>query len=256
MPAKKYFTEEARLEAIRISAKKTVLKNRERIRARNREYRKSNPDKSRASSLAWYYKNREAVNAKRREFRKAHPEITKAENDKYRLSNPDKYRAMQMEWYYKNPEKVQRIRSKTRAKNRDKILAYSKEYARRFPEKGIQRQARRRVKFKVHPSASPEAMLAIYKAAREQTVKTGIKHCVDHIIPVKHHGWHHEDNLQVMTKKLNSSKYDKPFWLAPHAGLKDWRDVPRELWPLDLIPQYLALLEKHKGETIRWDVAA
>lgn len=96
----------------------------------------------------------------------------------------------------------------------------------------------------------------MYKQARNLSRSTGIKHCVDHIIPVAKKGWHHEDNLQPMPKPMNESKHNKVFWLAPFPVYKDWRDVPRELWPVELVPKYLALIEQNKGKSIRWDTAA
>lgn len=46
----------------------------------------------------------------------------------------------------------------------------------------------------------------IYKQARELTQATGIKHHVDHIIPLSQGGTHHPDNLQVLTEQENTQK--------------------------------------------------
>lgn len=99
-------------------------------------------------------------------------------------------------------------------------------------------------------------MSAVYVASRALGMASGRRHHVDHIIPLIHGGWHHEDNLQPMPKAMNETKHDNPFWLSPSLEYKDWRDVPRELWPLDLLPKYLELIAQHQGVSIRWDTAA
>jgi hypothetical protein len=58
-----------------------------------------------------------------------------------------------------------------------------------------------------------------------------------------------------MPKAMNESKHANPFWIAP-MDYKDWRDVPRELWPIQLVSKYLNLIQQNKGVSIRWDQAA
>jgi 5-methylcytosine-specific restriction endonuclease McrA len=53
---------------------------------------------------------------------------------------------------------------------------------------------------------------AIYELAMKLTLSTGIKHSVDHIIPLRHplvSGLNVPANLQVMTNSANSSKGNK-----------------------------------------------
>jgi hypothetical protein len=58
-----------------------------------------------------------------------------------------------------------------------------------------------------------EAKIAeIYSEARRQTEATGVKHVVDHIIPIKHPlvcGLHVETNLRVITQYENGRKKNK-----------------------------------------------
>lgn len=52
----------------------------------------------------------------------------------------------------------------------------------------------------------------IYLKARNLTVETGIKHEVDHIVPISKGGKHHENNLQILTQYDNRSKGNKLDW--------------------------------------------
>lgn len=57
--------------------------------------------------------------------------------------------------------------------------------------------------------ADKQKILWFYKEAERLTEETGIVHHVDHIIPISKGGIHHQDNLQVLTKKENLSKGNK-----------------------------------------------
>jgi 5-methylcytosine-specific restriction endonuclease McrA len=77
------------------------------------------------------------------------------------------------------------------------------------------------------------------KTAEKLTKQTGIEHHVDHIIPIKHGGWHHHENLQILPAPVNQSKSSSPFWVS--SEYKDFRSVPQSLWPEPLIDFYLAI---------------
>ena len=49
----------------------------------------------------------------------------------------------------------------------------------------------------------------IYEQARKLSQATGIKHHVDHIIPLAQGGTHHPDNLQILTEQENTQKGTK-----------------------------------------------
>lgn len=66
----------------------------------------------------------------------------------------------------------------------------------------------------IHRNAMPiwaniDTIKSIYEISKELTKRTGIKHEVDHVIPIKHPlvcGLHVENNLQVISEKENRVK--------------------------------------------------
>lgn len=100
----------------------------------------------------------------------------------------------------------------------------------------MRRYARKRDQ--VHSGHSRKRELELFAVASILTRLTGQEYQVDHIIPIAAGGWHHHDNMQVMPMRLNTSKNDNPYWLAPSRLYRDWRNVPVELWPSHLAPAY------------------
>ena len=105
------------------------------------------------------------------------PEKTKARVDRWRKNNPEKHRE---QWLridkVKSAEKANRYRCKKRNQTPDLTLEEQRD------------------------------IIEVYSLARRLTLETGVKHEVDHIIPVSKGGLHHPDNLQVLTKYENCSK--------------------------------------------------
>ena len=50
---------------------------------------------------------------------------------------------------------------------------------------------------------------AFYRVARTLTLSTGIRHHVDHVVPLARGGLHHPDNMQVLTAHENQTKSAK-----------------------------------------------
>lgn len=242
-------------------------------RAADRARYHANPLPRYISTKKWTANNRDKINAARRKrraaFRAANPlperkrqtpEEVAAKKADYRKKNARLLSEKQKQRRRDNYEVHLAKQRASIAADRGKHNAKAREWKKKNPVKVAAANARREAKKKkqLHPDATPKKMQAIYSASRSLSVETGVAHETDHIIPIDSGGWHHEDNLQSLPEKINGTndKGDNPFWLAPSMAYKDWRDVPRHLWPIDLVPKYLALIEKHKGETIRWDAAA
>ena len=76
----------------------------------------------------------------------------------------------------------------------------------------LRTNSKQRYKRAMPPWADAEKMKNFYIEAHELSKKTGIKHSVDHIIPIKGKnvsGLHVETNLQVITLTDNIKKYNK-----------------------------------------------
>ncbi len=226
MPKKKYFTEEERVAGRKAANRSYYLKNRIKIIA---------------GTSAWSKRNNKRVAENLRKWRKNNKAQAMATEKKWRAENIETCRATARNSYYRHSEKRK---------------AKHSEWSKNNPATNLFHSSLRRKNSKLHPHANKKAIKAVYSESRSLTDLTSIKHVVDHIIPVIKGGPHHEDNLQPMPKGMNSSKHGNPFWLAPSPAYKDWRDVPRELWPVDLAPKYLELIEQNKGASIRWDTAA
>lgn len=246
----------------REARKRYYLKTREKQLEAIRKWRAMNPDLVKKQKKRYFAKNKIKVYASINKWKAADLEKWKKRSSeytkRYRENNPDKNRARCAKYRQDNKESVSAtIRAWNKA-NAERARASRRKNRKENPVKVAEENARSRMRRKnqLHGEADRHAIHLFYVESRTRTDSTEIPNTVDHIIPLATGGFHHQDNLQVITQSMNSSKNADPFWLAPHMGIKDWRDVPRYLWPIDLVPKYLALIEKHKGETIRWDAAA
>jgi len=120
-----------------------------------------------------------------------------AHRRKWRKANPDKISAQNKRWAEKYPER-------RRAHNRS---GYKKHYDKN-PEYYAAKAYRRRRGMRDWPCSEVEKLMIKYRYedARRLSGETGIKHHVDHIIPLAKGGPHLPWNLQVITKDENLTK--------------------------------------------------
>ena len=140
--------------------------------------------------------------------------------------NGDRYRELRLNWAQNNPKQVKEIREKSRLKNIEKILAYGrsayhkkreyyKEKNQRWYKLNAARAtakviARKAAMLKATPKwADINAIRNIYEMAQKLSNANGVKHHVDHIVPLKSPlvcGLHCEQNLRVITATENCCK--------------------------------------------------
>lgn len=141
----------------------------------------------------------------------------RARGKEYADKNRDKKNSYSKKRYYENLEKNRQRCIESNRKRTEKIKIYKKEYDKRKPDFKCKNEAKRRaLKLRAMPKWLSEEQLQriadIYKKAAEMTKETGIQHAVDHIIPLQGKtvcGFHHPDNLRVITAEENAKKNNK-----------------------------------------------
>lgn len=134
----------------------------------------------RAYARAWYEKNAERHRRRVDDWRKRNPEKIQ----EYRRRNPDKYREWDHRYRKNNPHVRRANNARYKALKREKTLPLTKEEQKRVRD--------------------------FYKRARDLTVRTGVRHEVDHVLPLSHPlGFHHPDNMQVIPADMNRKKSNK-----------------------------------------------
>lgn len=93
--------------------------------------------------------------------------------------------------------------------NPKKVVEKARRYQKAHPERCERVRTRRHLTDRRPPFATPFFIAEIYHLARLRTKATGIKHVVDHVIPLTHKlvcGLHVETNLRVVPQKVNAAK--------------------------------------------------
>ncbi len=160
--------------------------------------------------------------------------------NKQRILNKDKYRIAQKIYVQNNPEKIKQWNDASkakpdfkarkalsdknyRAKMGDVLLEKKRIYAEKNYEKVKEGKRReyeknkqayiarayqriKNIKCLTPPDADRVKIQEFYFQAKKLTIETGIKHEVDHIIPISKGGLHHHNNLQVLPWLENRKK--------------------------------------------------
>jgi hypothetical protein len=158
----------------------------------NSEYLKmwklNNPEKVKAIQKFWTDTNtKKPITKEKRKIYKENQKISDLEKYKS-VSN-----AASKKWNNLNPEKYRSIQATYRAKKRKAVTAWA--------------------------DSEKDAIQELYRNAKNKTKETGIKHHVDHIVPLNSklvQGFHCLANLQVLEAKDNIAK-----------GNRVWPDMPQ-----------------------------
>jgi hypothetical protein len=197
----KYYTtcRACRVQADRERRQANPEKFREYTRNYLKEWRAKNPEKQAAICKTYDEKNRDKRSAYSKQYRK---------------DNPEKVKELGKAWAKRNPEKVKAYGVKAGKAWQERNPEYLKEHYKANKQRYVAARARRRA---AQESATPDWLTAIDKAMIQEMydvsearfVQTGIKHHVDHIVPIngkKISGMHVPWNLQVITAHENLSK--------------------------------------------------
>lgn len=219
-----------RKERRRQSSKKWADANRETIRKKAALHAEEN----RIKAKAWYEANRErGIKARREYYAKNRTAISERRKEEYavnkeaertkqlvRRSNPlakEKARIRAREWATDNPEKKREQDSRYYQANSERIRGQVKDYHRNNKAKTRAWSARSTAKRlqRIPGWLRKEDWVKIedfYILAAKMTAETGIKHQVDHVIPLNGRtvsGLHVPENLQVITAEENHKKRNK-----------------------------------------------
>lgn len=182
-----------------------------------RKRKRENPERVRAIAKAankkWYDRiiteRRDEIRRKNREYKKKNPEMCRASYRKWLASNPDVAAAATKRWRENNPDKLKEygVYDSEKAK-----LKYYKDLAKsRARARNLQlsrRMAMPRWLTDIHKAQIQE----FYDIALAISTQTGVKHQVDHIVPINGDsvcGLHVPWNLQVLSARANISKGNK-----------------------------------------------
>lgn len=118
----------------------------------------------------------------------------------------------QRAWTAANREKHNEIRNTWRKNNHAQWLTYFRNWQRSDTGRNTAYvAARRAAALRATPKwANRKAIAEIYRRARDLTLRTGITHDVDHIVPLQGRdvcGLHVETNLQILTRVENVRKH-------------------------------------------------
>lgn len=159
------------------------------------------------------------IAAKSKAYKAKDPEKWKTINRESKRNSPmaknaDKIRKKLA--YSKDPKKFIEKNKAYYQANREKVisqaLTYKRENRDKFSVLAAERNSRRRTATPVWVDRA--TLLKFYQKARILTKLTGIKHEVDHIVPLQSAlvcGLHVPCNLQVITKKENAEKSNR-YW--------------------------------------------
>lgn len=128
----------------------------------------------------------------------------------WREKNPGAFKA----WYAANKEDRAEYWQAWYSENREaRAQSYSAWEKANPAQRNALNAKRRAAQLRAKPAwANLDAIQAFYTEAARLTKETGIRHEVDHIIPLQGKlicGFHHEDNLQILTRTENAHKRNK-----------------------------------------------
>ena len=191
----------------------------ERSQATSAAWRKANPEKN----GAWAKANQKRARATSAAWRKANPEKQRASNAARYKANREKILASNAAWYKANRSKHLESCAAWVKANRGKKRASLAAWAKANPEKMNLKTARRRaLKLAAVPDDANKAFVAgLYAIANRVSKCLGIRHDVDHIVPLALGGSHCHRNMQVIPSTWNYRKRDRYDYPLPDCYRTD-----------------------------------
>ena len=144
------------------------------------------------------------------------------------LKNKEHVNKRAVEWRKQNPGKAKQIDKNWKLNNKEKIAERYKKYRLRNLANDAYRvnMRNKRIRRATPPWADKKKIKLIYKEARMVSDETGIKHHVDHIVPINSEyvcGLNVHYNMQVLDAKTNVRKGNY-IWpdMPTKADMRNW----------------------------------
>jgi hypothetical protein len=189
-------------------------KNKEKIAAYEKEYKEKNKEAIAIRKKNYVEKNKEIVSKKKKEYHFKNKEKLNAKSLAYFYENKERLNKKALDYYRKNKDELIVKQAQWREQNRDISREASKNWATKNPEKRLANNAKRRAaRIQRTPHWLTNEQLStieyFYTEAKRLWETTGIKHHVDHIIPLQGKnvsGLHVPENLQILSATENCRK--------------------------------------------------
>lgn len=191
-------------------------------RAYRREYRKIHREAQNAARRSKYLKNPNTQRIYRQKWRAKNPDKVKQQLSRANASRNAKYPEQReriqeriRKYRAENPDKVREHQRKAYVKNRTKLLAYVKKYAKENPHVPALANAKRRAA-KMGASLGDVSLIVQWqKAIRSMkwvrchwcgTKVDGLKVQFDHVLPLSRGGPHSIENMCTSCRECNQRK--------------------------------------------------
>ena len=147
----------------------------------------------------WRSRNKERHDSYMKKYREDNHELTRIRGKFYRDNNIEKEKIRCKQYKDDNPiaRKLEASRARARKHNA------------------------------VHPEHDTEFEKVFIETRLRIEKCCGIKHCVNHILPLEKGGYHHHGNLQVLTTSLQKSR--RKLLNHRHENMLNWTDLPKFL---------------------------
>lgn len=189
-------------EKVKAKVKEWALKNKEKIVDQCRAYYLKNKGRLLKKAQQYAIQNKSKVVEYKRKWKNKNRELVKVRHKEWKKANRERYKIQQREWYERNKEQAKQASVKW-AKTPSGKASFANSAHRR-----------RALKAKTTSESIADEIKRLLKLAKacyycERPFSKTLKPTIDHILPLNKGGSHTIDNLCLACKSCNSKKNAK-----------------------------------------------